>query len=370
MSRSVVEHFIRRAIDWFFRVSAVERWLITSAFGVMVTVFAGPPLVGVVLGLIFESVPDEYLAAVRVVDDVDLWILLICSILILAALGIVGWRLFVEYRSSARKRVIVVEGRGLRDDDGSPLVDAIPKSIPGQRISLLLDLRNRTDGRVIEPEQAILEIEANQRYIAQHRKAVDRKDLTTVYGGLTSVPYAFLTGVYFDDEGRIETYDWDRTREAWRLLDNEDDHGTFDLSGLEKVNGGREVVVALGFSYAIENADLDTTFSYQTVRLTLDGMSSDAHWSSEKQNRLAQQFLEVVKKLSVRGVRRIHLVMAAPNSVVFTFGRRYDKRNLPEIVVYQYERGQSPAYPWGVLMPVCGVDKPSIIFNRGAKLSL
>ncbi len=257
----------------------------------------------------------------------------------------------------------------MRDDDGASLIDAIPSSIPGQRISLLLDLRNRTDGRVIEPERAILEIEANQRYIAQHRKTIDRRDLTTVYGGLTSVPYTFLTGVYLDDEGRIETYDWDRTREAWRLLDNEDDHGTFDLSGFEKVNDVREVVVALGFSYAVENADLETTFSYQTVRLTLDGMSSDAHWSSEKQNRLAQQFLEVVKKLSGRGVRRIHLVMAAPNSVVFTFGRRYDKRNLPEIVVYQYERGQSPAYPWGVLMPVGGVDKPSIIFNESAKRS-
>ena len=207
MSRGLIEHFIRNAIDWFFRVSAVERWLITSAFGVIVAVFAGPPLVGIVLGLIFEAVPEEYLTAVRVVNDVDLWILVICGIVILAALSIVVWRLFVENRSNSRKRVLVVEGRGLRDDDGSPLVEAIPKSI------------------------------------------------------------------------------------------------------------------------------------------------------------LAQQFLEVVKKVRARGVRRIHLVMAAPNSVVFTFGRRYDKRNLPEIVVYQYERGQSPAYPWGVLMPVGGVSKPSIIYN-------
>lgn len=363
MYRGLIEHFIRNAISWFFRVRAVERWLITTAFGVIVTVFAGPPLVRIVLGLLFEVVPEEYLAPMRVVDDVSLWILLICGIVILTALGIVVWRLFAENRSNSRKRVLVVEGRGLRDDDGSPLVKAIPKSIPGLRIPLFLDLRNRTDGRVIEPEAAISEIETTGRHLTQHRKALDREDLTTVYGGLTPVPYTFLTGVYFDDEGCVVTYDWDRTREAWRALDNEDDQGTFKLSGLDDLIGGPDVVVALAFSYPIAAADLDTTFSCQVVRLSLDGMSSDAHWSAEKQNRLAQEFLEVLKTVSVRGVRRIHLVMAAPNSVVFTFGRRYDKRNLPEIVVYQYERGQSLAYPWGVLMPVGGVSKPSIIYS-------
>jgi hypothetical protein len=63
-------------------------------------------------------------------------------------------------------------------------------------------------------------------------------------------------------------------------------------------------------------------------------------------------------------LKRIHVVMAAPNSVVFNFGRRYDKRNLPELVVYQYERGQQPAYPWGVLMPVAGYDRPQVLYMR------
>ena len=124
-----------------------------------------------------------------------------------------------------------------------------------------------------------------------------------------------------------------------------------------------QAVLAIAFSYPVDEADLKTTFSYRVVRLTLDGMSSDAHWSKQKQNRLAQKFLEVVKQLSAQGIRRIHLVMAAPNSVVFTFGRRYDKRNLPEIVVYQYDRGKSPAYPWGVVMPVSGVERPSVAFE-------
>lgn len=161
MSRSLIDHFLRRAIDWLFRVRAVERYLIAAAFSVIVLVFAVPPLVVVVLERVFEVVPDEYRSAVRLLDAAGAWILAMCGIVILVGLCIVGWRLSSESRSNSRKRVIVVEGRGLRDDDGSPLVTAIPKSIRGQRISLLLDLRNRTDGRVIEPERAIAEIATN-----------------------------------------------------------------------------------------------------------------------------------------------------------------------------------------------------------------
>ena len=86
--------------------------------------------------------------------------------------------------------------------------------------------------------------------------------------------------------------------------------------------------------------------------MDLEGRSSNSHWSSKKQSALADQFFETAKKLSACGVRHIHLVLAAPNSVVFNFGRRYDKRNLPEITVYQFERSQSVKYPWGVRMPV------------------
>ena len=244
-----------------------------------------------------------------------------------------------------------------------PLVDSIPDDVPGQRIQILLDLRKRMDGKVIAPEKALDDIVSAHRSLLQHQSGVNRSDLTTVYGGLTSVPYTFLTGVLLDDEGKIEVYDWDRSLEAWRTLNDEDDQSSFDVAGLDVQVPADEVVLALAYSYPVDAADLSSTFSQRVVRLTLQGMSSDGHWAERKQSRLAQQFLEVIKQLSAQGIKRIHLVMAAPNSVVFTFGRRYDKRNLPEIVVYQYERGQSPAYPWGVLMPVSGNERPSVVYS-------
>ncbi|MGA7329036.1 MAG: SAVED domain-containing protein [Rhodomicrobium sp.] len=89
--------------------------------------------------------------------------------------------------------------------------------------------------------------------------------------------------------------------------------------------------------------------------------SPDCHWSDEWQRGLGAQFLNAAIALGNLGVKRMHVFLAAQNSVVFRFGRLYDKRNLPEIIVYQYERGSTPAYPWGVLMPVGGISRPEVV---------
>lgn len=356
------ENFVIKATNWLFRVASIERVLISSAVFLVAAIYGAPLLIAIAREIL-RGVPIEYESVVQPMETNDYWILGLCSLLFVAGVWIAIVRFWGEHKGRMRRRAIVLEARGLRDDDGSRLVDEISDDVPGQRVPVLLDLRNRTDGRVIEPERAIDDILAAQRSLLQQQKGVNRSDLTTVYGGLTPVPYTFLTGVLLDDEGSIKVYDWDRTQERWRALDGEDDHRSFEVTGLSETFSTDEVVLAVAFSYPIDTADLETTFTHPVVRLTLQGMSSDAHWSEQKQNRLAQQFLEVIKKLSARAIRRVHLVLAAPNSVVFTFGRRYDKRNLPEVVVYQYERGTSPAYPWGVIMPVGGIPNPNILYS-------
>ena len=114
----------------------------------------------------------------------------------------------------------------------------------------------------------------------------------------------------------------------------------------------RKPLLLSPISYPVSDDAISNAFAMPVVRLTLEGLSSDSHWSQAKQSRLAQIFFEVAKKLSVKGIKRIHLVLAAPNSVVFTFGRRYDKRNLPAVSVYQFEGGDVPTYPWSIAMPV------------------
>ena len=49
---------------------------------------------------------------------------------------------------------------------------------------------------------------------------------------------------------------------------------------------------------------------------------------------------------------------------VAAFSLRLGFRNLPEVAVYQYQRNAIPPYPWSVLMPVCGIDRPTISWGR------
>ncbi len=365
LMRRLFESFATKAIDWWFRVSVIERFLITTAAGLLIAIFGGVPLIAELLRIAIGAVPEGYLNAQGKIDAVAGWILGIGFLMIVVGLGIAIARFTGDAKSRSKKRIIVIEGRGLRDDDGAPLDGTVGKQVEGQIVPVLLDLRRRMDGKVIEPERALDDIAAAHRSVLQHRRGIDRNDLTVVYGGLTSVPYTFLTGLLLDDEGDIKTYDWDRTQEAWRDLEGDDDGLSLAINGIDALSNSNEAVLSVAFSYPVDDNDLQSTFPHPVVRLTLDGMSSDAHWSQAKQNRLAQEFLEVVKRLSAAGVKRIHLVMAAPNSAVFTFGRRYDKRNLPEVAVYQFERGKKPAYPWAVLMPVAGIDRPEILNQSG-----
>lgn len=362
MLRRHFDNFLTKLIDWWFRTTTIERFLIATGVGLLTAIVGGVPLILAFLRCALGVLPEGFVRIEAALETSDLLIFGAAFLLILAGLVLAITRFVGDARAQSKLRNIVIEARGLRDDNGNPLADTVAKHRKGTVVPVLLDLRNRLDGQVIAPERALNDITSMHRSVLQNKMDGDRANLTTVYGGLTSIPYTFLTGVLLDDEGNIVTYDWDRAQETWRKVEGPDDGAQFQVDGIEAIGDAPEVVLATAFSYPIQNDDLATTFDLPKIRLTLDGMSSDRHWSQQKQNRLAQEFLEVVKYLAGKGVKRLHLVLAAPNSVVFTFGRRYDKRNLPEIVVYQYERGERVAYPWGVSMPVAGLDEAKVVY--------
>lgn len=287
--------------------------------------------------------------------------------LIIFTLG-VAWAALdqlLEHRRVSRKRVLVIEVRGLRDTSDTPLAAAVPTALEGQRDPLLIDLRQPRDGKLLDPEAAVANLISLPREVQRRRDGHGRDNLSLVYGGLAPVPLNFLSGVLLDDEQAMVVMDWDRHREVWRSLDGTDDGNRFDLRGIEQIPvGAPDVVLAVSVSYEVDRPAIAATFPHlPLVELCLAQGGTDAHWSAEKQRALARQFLDTVIALSNRHVRVIHLVLAAQSSVVVQFGRRYDKRNLPTLIVYQYERGQRPAYPWGVQVPVAGSAEARIIWH-------
>ncbi len=275
----------------------------------------------------------------------------------------------VRYRAEqqrlARKKVIVVEARGLRDSSGAPLIDALPSSLEGYKDSVLVDLRQGVkDGEIVTPESSLQNLESLPTDLKRRENGFDRRDLSIVYGGLTPVPFTFLTGVLMDDEGVIVILDWDRHTEAWRELDGADDGKRFQVSSpaIALQQGANEIALSVSVSYDVNPEDVRTRVGdMPIVQLKLEDGSPDCHWSEEKQHALGRQFLDTAIDLSNHGFNRIHLFLAAQNSVAFRFGRLYDKRNLPNVIVYQYQRHATLPYPWGVLMPVCGIDQPTIV---------
>ena len=286
-------------------------------------------------------------------------ILTLGIVLILAGLA---W-LFWDFLKENRKRVIAVELRGLRDTSGQPLSEAVPKRMKGHRELLLLDIRQGADGAIRSPDDALVVLQSLPHSLRHYERGRNRADISYVAAGLASVPFSFLAGVLLDDESAIELMDWDRNRDKWRELDEADDgNERLIVSGLDSVGTAQEVVVAVSLSYSVNKPAIAQTFpGMPMVELALPTPSATAHWSADRQSAWAAQFFDLARHFCGTNVSMIHLVLAAPNSVVLRFGRSYDKRNLPKLIVYQYETTQTPSYPWGVLMPVSGVATPEIL---------
>jgi hypothetical protein len=190
----------------------------------------------------------------------------------------------------------------------------------------------------------------------------DRRDLTVIAGGMAAVPFAFLMGVLLYDEDRVTLLDWDRAQECWRSLDEPDDGERLVQTGLETIGNASEVVVAVAVSYPEDRAAIAHRFpGVPVIRLGLPAPAIDHHWSAQKQAAWAQQFFDVARALCATNVRQVHLVLVAPTSVVISFGRSYDKRNLPALTVYQYENGSPATYPWGVTMPVANTPSATLL---------
>ena len=367
---ALTKHFLKSLIDWVFRRRSPA--LIVMRIGLACTVLGfgagwvlnvSIPFGDGVVELSFDSADGAPILLVYGAFAVGL-------LLILFGLGWEVVRDRAKRRRLDRKKVVAIEARGLRDIVGTPLIEAIPSSLAGHRENVFVDLRQGIkDGEIAVPSAAIDQLVSLPADMKRRVNGFDRRDIEYVYGGLAPVPLTFLTGMLIDDECAVTVFDWDRHVGTWRELDDSDDGRRFIRSDLENIPVGvQEVAVAVSVSYGVLENDVRAKIGkIPCVELKLEGGSPDCCWSEEKQRTLGSQFLETMISIGNRGIERIHLFLAAQNSVVFRFGRLYDKRNLPQVIVYQYHKSAKPPYPWGILMPTSGIDRPVAIGDAALK---
>ena len=363
-----MKSLIKKAVDWYFRRKSPAITLVKYGVALIVAAAAG--------WVLSVTIPSEYgnfqfsLSGEGNLPSLVAYI----SFFLGVALVLIGvaWEI-LRYRNEqlalSRNNIIVVEVRGLRDVGGTSLADSVSSVYKGKQRSIFVDLcQNVIDGEIINPKSSLNKLTAITHQVDQITSGVDRSDITMVYGGLAPVPFSFLTGVLLDDESRIETFDWDRNIGHWRNLSESDDNKRFGSNIIEGsiVPGEPEIILAISVSYKVNIDSVRNQFSgLPIVHMELQDGDFDSHWSEEKQAELGKQFLAKLAEIEAFGVKKIHIFVAAPNSLVFRFGKLYDKRNMPEVVVYQYKRGGIPEYPWGVIMPVSNIAEPALVsFGR------
>ena len=290
-------------------------------------------------------------------QGLPLWLTLVFAgtglLLIVAGASI----LVAEHRRERRRRLVVIELRGLHASPDTPALDKVVPGFRGDRRHLPIDFRPQGLESRVDPAYLLERISSMRTALHTLVDGADKRDVQVAIGGLAAVPALFLAGMLIDDESHVHLYDWDRSAKCWRALDGADDSVRFlPPEGVPPTGAAEEAVLVVEASYAVNEADVTASFasSLPTVRLRIETPLADRFWSEQKQAALAAQFRDAVQQLSAAGVRRLHLVVAAPASLSIRLGMCYDRRLLPDVAVYQFEKGLTKPYPWGIQMPTVG----------------
>lgn len=371
MTKHLLFKFIDRAIDWLFRPR-------TLALGLLKY---GAILIGAVLSLdyiaqiVFRNESATWSFRFATGEGFPKWAALVtfglgCTLVVLGIL-IAGYRAWLDIKREARARLIVVEMRGLHTSPDTPAKDADFGEQRDFREWLLVDLRHGMNNHIIiDPEAAVEKVGLLPTHIEMKAQGRDKRDIKVAVGGLAPVPLLFLTGVLLDDESSTLLYDWDRDAKVWKTISGPDDGKRFIPAKIEMLPVGlSEVVLAVSVSYTADSESLLRTFSpnVPVVELVLEQVVPNRHWSEDKQRALTAQLRDTLAALAGKGVNRVHLVLASPASLTIRMGMAYDRRLMPEIVVYQYERSLTPPYPWGVRMPSHGIPTAAVVLPPSPK---
>jgi hypothetical protein len=312
---------------------------------------AGPNL-AITLSFAVQSSEQEYLKGQLATTDNEWWITASCMI-IGALLIVVGlWFLWQLFQDQRRKRVIAIELRGLTQSVDTTLESAIPRRIFGARHALLIDVRNQIDGTKTQRQDAIDLVNLLPQQLKFAKDGRDRNDLVVYAGGLAPVPVLFLTGTLLASESAINWMDWDRKELRWTSPNDGVDVDALAPVDFSSINGD-EIVCAMSISYPIDRNELAVSFpNLPIVEVKLDGAYPGRVISEVSIQNIMQQFMQAIAAMQGMGIRKIHLALAAPSVLTMRLGSSYAPRNMPVMIVYQYQRAQTEnPYPWGIEMP-------------------
>lgn len=353
MLKQLLYSTTHRLLDWLTRRRSVGTALMRYGAIVVVATLGMDYLAQVS----YRTPGVEWSVKLATGQGLPAWLVIFTCGVGLLALIVGGLILISEFRRERRQRLVVVELRGLHTSPDTPAKDAVLPEFRGQRLTALIDFRPQGPGALVDPVFMLEKLNSIGPTVLSLTAGADKSDVHLAVGGLAAVPALLLVGMIADDESHVAVFDWDRNLKSWRAVEGPDDGDRFlPLEGLEVLTHALEVVLVVEASYPVNRDDISKSFDSRipVLRLRVAKPLADRFWSLEKQNALTLAFRDAVQTLMARGVKKIHLALVAPASLCIRFGMAYDKRLMPELVVYQFERTQVPPYPWGLEMPTHG----------------
>lgn len=348
-----LEIFINRIIS----PRNLDGLIIKGCFGLLLSLWAArfAPTIQITLGLDIPLL-NTLDFMVEKVPDYMFWVLTIIILVII---------ILIWCKNKEANHNLGLFQNGLTNNLIEPLTALIKKSNMGSFIPIKTDISCFVRDNILEsPEKALNEVNDGIQRLLDNAEDINY-EVQVLYGGLIAVPFAFYTGMEIDDKFPITVFDFNRQNGTWDKIENHM-FSKYESEFSYKYNGkfNNEVLVAVSISYQINFDELIKAFpNYPISYFTVNNVQVDNHWELDFHKNLQRNFLKFMQEISHDGVEKIHLVVAAQNSVSFNLGRIYDNRNLPSLIVYQYERGKSKKYPWGLQMNTSG-QCAQIIYNR------
>jgi len=326
-----------------------------------VTLMLGGPWILAKLNFSKQFDDGSYITGTFNTAEVDWWVnaLCLCVGAILIAIGLYfAWITFQEQR---RKLVIALELRGLSQTADSTLASAIPTLTVGRRESLFIDVRQLVQGTNAQQQEAVDHINVIPVRLKQLKDGRDRDDLSVYAGGLAPVPLLFLAGNLIAAESKVHWLEWDRKASSW--VSPLEGSNLTDSLPITYASAYKEVVLAFSVSYPIDRMELETAFpGTDVIELKIETPLPGIVVSEISIQKLMQDFMSCLTILKSRGAKRIHLILAAPSILTFRLGSCYAGRNMPELIIYQYQQAQKEnPYPWGVRMPNSESNKGELV---------
>ena len=132
------------------------------------------------------------------------------------------------------------------------------------------------------------------------------------------------------------------------------DEDRMPLDGIDcvTINGATDLLFAIGATFNIKNEDLDTIDPTHIMHRCIYNIEGDLQgfdfFSSEnKINAIALTLVRKIEEICKENrIQRVHIAISASVAFTFFFAQRLTTNQIPDIIVYHYEKGNS--YPWGV----------------------